>query len=319
MKKFVAIGHVDTGKSCLCGHLLYKCKYIDERSMEKIKIKAEKDGMKKWVWSRVLDIYEEEMKRGKTHEFNTVEFKYNDKGYQLIDTPGHRKFVRSMIEGISDDVNIAVLLVSMLDNEFNSSFGRGMLKEHVLLSNAFGIEYFVIVANKMDLIDWDKDDCKIKVNKIINYLMKTLGITKDKIRVVLISAFYGIGLIDTNDMPEWYKGKSFIDTLDTIPETRRPNNIEKIVKSDTFIAEIKIFNTGNTLITAGYLFMLHCNGQEYEATIKKIKGVVFLKAGNSGVCKITIPIKKMIGVGTKIVLRKDDYTIGYGTICKVLN
>ena len=26
--KFVAIGHVDTGKSCLCGHLLYNCGFI---------------------------------------------------------------------------------------------------------------------------------------------------------------------------------------------------------------------------------------------------------------------------------------------------
>ncbi len=42
MKKFVAIGHVDTGKSCLCGHLLYKCNYIDERNMEKIRKKSHK-------------------------------------------------------------------------------------------------------------------------------------------------------------------------------------------------------------------------------------------------------------------------------------
>ena len=63
IKKFVAIGHVDTGKSCLCGHLLYKCGYIDEHSMKKIRDRAIKEKMEKWVWSRVLDIYEDEMLR----------------------------------------------------------------------------------------------------------------------------------------------------------------------------------------------------------------------------------------------------------------
>jgi len=45
MHRFVAIGHVDTGKSCLCGHLLYKCNYINDHDMDKIKAKAKKDKM----------------------------------------------------------------------------------------------------------------------------------------------------------------------------------------------------------------------------------------------------------------------------------
>jgi translation elongation factor EF-1alpha len=112
---FVAVGQVDSGKSALCGHLLYKCGYVDERNMEKIRIKAKEDKMEPWIWSRVLDVYEEEMARGKTHEFDTVLFenKATGRSYRLIDTPGHQKFVRSMIEGISGKVNIAVVLISM--------------------------------------------------------------------------------------------------------------------------------------------------------------------------------------------------------------
>ena len=40
IKKFVAIGHVDTGKSCLCGHLLYKCGYIDQQNGEMGMVKS---------------------------------------------------------------------------------------------------------------------------------------------------------------------------------------------------------------------------------------------------------------------------------------
>lgn len=109
--KFITIGHVDTGKSCLCGHLLYKCGYVDKHTMEKIKQKAIQDKMERWVWSRVLDIYEEEMLKGKTHEFNLINFNYKDQEYELIDSPGHQIFVRSMIQGLSQNVNICVLLV----------------------------------------------------------------------------------------------------------------------------------------------------------------------------------------------------------------
>ena len=215
-KTFVAIGHVDTGKSCLCGHLLYKCGYIDERNMEKIRIKAKADGMEPWIWSRVLDIYEEEMERGKTHEFDTITFENKDRSYQLIDTPGHQKFVRSMIEGISGNVNIGVVLISMKDNEFESAFGSGMMKEHLILARAIGIENLVLVANKMDLINWDEKQCKKKVMVVTKFLVKTLGWTKDNLHVVPISAFDGTGLIDTHGVPSWYKGKSFLDTLGNI-------------------------------------------------------------------------------------------------------
>ena len=81
------------------------------------------------------------MNRGKTHEFDTIVFEnkcIDNQGcgviYQLIDTPGHKSFVRSMIEGISENVNIGVLMISMKDNEFNSSFGGGMLREHLILA-----------------------------------------------------------------------------------------------------------------------------------------------------------------------------------------
>ena len=58
-------------------------------NLEKLNKKRKKIKWKKWVWSRILDIYEEEMLRGKTNEFNEIDFNYQDKTYQLIDTPGH--------------------------------------------------------------------------------------------------------------------------------------------------------------------------------------------------------------------------------------
>jgi len=320
MKKFVAIGHIDTGKSTLCGHLLYKCGYIDERNMEKIRIKAKEDGMEPWIYARVLDIYEEEAERGKTHEFDTVTFKHNERNYQLIDTPGHQKFVRSMIEGISQEVNIAMLLISMKDNEFEASFGPGMIKEHMLLARAVGIEYMVLVANKMDLIDWDEKKCKQKVMQITKYLVKDLGWPKENLFVVPISAFSGVGLVDTVDIPEWYKGKSFLDTLDSLPDKPKQNigQMIDLINSDRFVCEMTKFGSENDgMMMAGYLCMAHFNGCESEATLEKIQGKKFIRSGESGKTIWLLPNKESLSIGTRVIFRKGNTTIAYGKITSV--
>ena len=316
MKKFVAIGHVDTGKSSLCGHLLYKCNYIDERNMEKIRTKAKEDGMESWIYARVLDIYEEEAEKGKTHEFGSVIFNHNDKQYQLIDTPGHQKFVRSMIEGISQEVNIAMLLISMKDNEFNSSFGSGMMKEHMLLARSVGIEYMVLIANKMDLIDWDEKKCKEKVKQVTKYLVKDLGWPKEKLFVVPISAFDGVGLVDTLDMPDWYKGKSFLNTLDSLPDKPR-QSFNDLTESCRFVCDVNNFGTEGTVMIPGYLCVAHLNGEEIEATIDKINGKPFLRGGDKGKCIFVLSEKILMAPGMRVIYRKGNNTVGFGTVTVV--
>ena len=109
-----------------------------------------------------------------------------------------------MIEGISGKVNIAVVLISMKDNEFASAFGSGMMKEHLILCRAIGIEHLILVANKMDLIEWDEKECKKKVMQVTKYVVKTLNWPKENLHVVPISAFLGTGLMDTEGVPDWY-------------------------------------------------------------------------------------------------------------------
>jgi translation elongation factor EF-1alpha len=327
--RFVAIGHVDAGKSALCGHLLYKCGFVDERAMEKIRTKAKADGMEKWIWSRILDIYEEEQLRGKTHEFDTVEWTYEGKSYELIDTPGHQRFVRSMIEGISENVNIAIVLVSMVDNEFEASFGKGMMKEHLTLTKAIGIDHLIVLPNKMDLINWDERLCKTKIKTVTKFLVKELNWNRDHLYVVPISAFNGTGLLNTAGMPKWYKGKSFIDTIDSItiddvniatPATSTTTNAETTTtrQCDRFAVNLNILNTGNSVITGGYQCIIHISGNEYECEIQKIKGKPFLISGDVNQCVIKLLYAIPLDTDVKLIIRKEESTVGYGKIIKLL-
>ena len=314
--------------------------------MEKIKIKAKEDGMESWIWARVLDIYEEEMERGKTHEFDCIIFdnKNTNRKYQLIDTPGHQKFVRSMIEGISQNVNIGIVLISMKDNEFEASFGPGMMKEHLILARAIGIEHLVLIANKMDIIDWDEKKCKEKIIAVTKYLVKTLMWPKENLHVVPISAFSGIGLMNSEGLPKWYKGKSFIETLDDIPSNTSEKDIElKHVDSNRIVVELTNVGSANsysiventhsvqndsnnnekensvsTIISAGYFCMAHFNGIESEVHVEKISngGKPFLRSGEKAKCILLLQSKYSVAVGMRIILRKNNNTVAFGTVTK---
>ena len=325
VKKFVAIGHVDTGKSCLCGHLLYKCGYIDKHSMNKIREKAIKEKMEKWVWSRVLDIYEEEMLRGKTHEFNSIEFNYNQKKYQLIDTPGHQTFVRSMIEGISQNVNICMLLISMIPNEFESSFENGMLKEHLILARSMDIRFIILVANKMDAINWDQKIFNQNIDKIKKFL-KSIQWRDKCIRIIPISAYQGIGLVDKKGFPDWYKDKPLIEILNDIPFPKKINSIKDTdyKEVDKMIIEMRILNLDESVISSGFILNCHYLGNEVEITILKMKEnlkskkyKIFAKKGDVIFAVVKTSNKIKIYENLKLIFRKDNSTLGFGKIIKI--
>ena len=314
-KNFVAIGHVDTGKSTLCGHLLYKSNYINDHDFTKIKEQAKKDKMEKWIWARILDIYEEEMSRGKTHEFNEISFNYNNKLYKMIDTPGHQGFIRSMISGISRDIDIGVLLVSVIDNEFQSSFDKGMLKEHLILSKAIGIKNLIVLINKMDLINWDQDKYNEK-KKIIDEFLTYIN--WDNKFFIPISAFSGIGLVDKIDLPNWYNGNSFIDCLDNIEEKiDRFDENEKFLSSKIVI-RLNVINSLDSIISPGYSCIIHIDSNEYPITFKHIlNDKKFIKSNMKSKCIIEFSEKILVSENMKFILRKDDFTIGFGKVFKI--
>ena len=317
--RFVTIGHVDTGKSTLCGHLLYKCGFVSDHDFNKIKEKAKKDKMEKWIWARILDIYEEEMIRGKTHEFNEINFEFKDNIYQLIDTPGHQTYIRSMIDGISRNVNIAVLMVSMIENEFNASFDKGMLKEHLFLAKFVGIQNLIIVANKMDIINWDQDIYNSRISKVKQFL-NNIQWKEQFTYYIPISSYLGHGLTDLDNIPDWYKGLSFLETLNTINQNINNDNANdnKLILSNCAIVKTMILNSLDSIISGGFECIGHYQGKEIEINFDKIlNDNKTLKTGQRS--KSVIKLKEPINLyhDMRIILRKDDNTVGLIRIDKI--
>ena len=208
-------------------------------------------------------------------------------------------------------------MLSMLPNEFESSFQNGMLKEHLVLAKAIGIENLIIVANKMDLIKWNKDLTKKHISEVVNFLVKTLKWDKTKIQVAPVDAYSGIGLTNRDNMPEWTK-MSLYEHIKIFPPYVLDNNkkIKRVVNKITVHASILGLNC---LITKMYKCIMHYDEKEIEITVDDIfntdkKIIPFIRPPSDCILQLSFDNNIEISEKCRIILRKNDFTVGYGII-----
>ena len=307
MIRFVMVGHVDSGKSTLCGQILLRVGHIDQREFEKVRDQSTKDGMGKWAYARLLDTFEEEQERGKTHEYNIVDFTYMNKEYSLIDTPGHASYVRSMIAGLTTGADVVVIIVSMHEKEWNAGF-NGMLLEHIKLAKGLGVKNAIIAANKMDLIDWDKKKCFDRIREIKKFCID-IGFDDKNVKAIPISAWNGIGIIDRTGLPGWYTGPCLLDMIRSCSAVENDSGRKR---SNELLLEFVSDYDG--IITVGFTGIAYLGNIEmdFEIVSSKIK---IIRHGETALCwiKLREPVELL---GTSIVLRNTYTTIGIGEIKK---
>ena len=329
---FVIVGQVDSGKSSTCGHLLYLTKYINDHEMNKIKIECDKDKMARAIFARLLDIYDEEKIKGKTHEYQLIEFNYNGKPYELIDTPGHKSFIRSMITGLFQKKSselIGCLIVSALKGEFEAGFGNGQTREDIVLLRAIGISRVIVLVNKMDTVGWDRgvyDDLVGRLDKFIRRLKFK------KVVYLPLSAFYGTGLISVEGLPSWYTGKSFIDTLSDLNDmsvaeidSSSEEKNDMLFKTSEIMVQFNILNS--QLITVGYSGMCHYSGGEINYIISRILTIndknfiplknCIAKTEDKMMAILNLDYEILISKNSKLLFRDREQTVGFGKILKI--
>lgn len=312
---------MDHGKSTCAGALLESVGHFSKHEVEQTMQEAVNNKMEKWKYAYLLDATNEERARGKTHEYTTVNFSYNNQDYELIDTPGHKSFVRSTIEALAlrSDV-VAVVVLSVIQSEFESGFDRGMMKEQMILARACGITNFVIALNKMDAIDWDKEPVK-EIVKGVKRFLKSLGTTT--VSFVPISAYNKENLVG--------KESSLMDTIAGKFNGQPEEKGEKVkeengVYSSTarFQVQIKVLHCDNIILPA-YQCIVHVNSKEKEVEIdddlqvKNDSNRPFAKKGDVFIATLNVLGDTAVQVkeGDKVILRSRDKTIGFGNVvCK---
>ncbi|PGH27733.1 hypothetical protein AJ80_00520 [Polytolypa hystricis UAMH7299] len=231
----IFIGHVDAGKSTLGGSILYATGMVDERTMDKYKRDAKEAGRETWYLSWALDLTSEERSKGKTVEVGRAFFKTTgntpegpvERHYTILDAPGHKSFVPSMIGGASQ-ADVGVLVISARKGEYETGFERGgQTREHALLARNSGVKKLIVAVNKMDdpTVEWSKeryDECSTKIGKFL----EAMGYKKADLHFMPISAQRTIGIDKPvpKDLAPWYTGPALLDFLHNMKMPERNIN-----------------------------------------------------------------------------------------------
>ena len=223
----IFIGHVDAGKSTLGGSILYATGMVDERTMDKFKREAKEAGRESWYLSWALDLTKEERAQGKTVEVGRGFFETDKRRYTILDAPGHKTFVPSMIGGASQ-ADIGILVISARKGEYETGFEKGgQTREHAILAKTQGVNQLVVVINKMDdiTVEWSENRFKECCAKLTVFL-RGVGYGKNDLTFMPISAQTTIGIKDRvpKKLAPWYGGPSLLEYLDNLKALERKVN-----------------------------------------------------------------------------------------------
>ncbi len=210
------IGHVDHGKSTLVGRLLFETGSIPEHVIEQHREEAEEKGKGGFEFAYVMDNLAEERERGLTIDIAHQEFETDVYYFTVVDTPGHRDFVKNMITGASQADN-AVLVVAADDGVAPQT------QEHVFLARTLGIDELIVGVNKMDVVDYDEDRYREVVEEVKALLDQVRFATEDA-SFIPISAFEGDNVAELSENTPWYDGPTILDALNDLPETEPPTD-----------------------------------------------------------------------------------------------
>ena len=216
------IGHVDHGKSTTLGHLLSQIGAIDVRTIEKLEEEAIEHQMESWTWAYILDTLPEEKQRGITSDIAFYPFETEKRNFMLIDSPGHRDFVKNMIRGASQ-ADACVLVISAVPNDLKSGLKvggyqdpGGQTREHAILASVLGINQVIIAINKMDQVEYRQDryhEAVDKIKQLFREIQSPWTKQIESIPFIPICGLAGENLSEHSGQMEWYDGYTLLEAL----------------------------------------------------------------------------------------------------------
>ncbi|KAF7012319.1 hypothetical protein CFC21_026518 [Triticum aestivum] len=213
------VGHVDSGKSTLCGRLLHALGRISKKQMHKNEKEAKEKGKGSFAYAWAMDDSADERARGITMNVGVAYF--DTKNYQVVmlDSPGHKDFVPNMISGVTQ-ADAAVLVVDASLGSFESGMGVngvGQTKEHSQLIRSFGVENLIVAVNKMDSVEYSAERFNY-VKSQLGIFLRSCGYKESAITWVPLSAMENENLVtaasDTR-LSSWFHGTCLLEAIDS--------------------------------------------------------------------------------------------------------
>ena len=208
--KFITCGSVDDGKSTLIGHMLYDAKllFADQEKALELDSKVGSTGGQ-IDYSLLLDGLMAEREQGITIDVAYRYFTTENRSFIVADTPGHEEYTRNMAVGASF-ADLAIILVDA---------SKGVLvqtKRHTRICSLMGIKHVVYAINKMDLIDYDKNE----FDDILRDIKKmTVEYDFESMFAIPVSATVGDNITVVSERMPWFKEGTLLNYLENIDVT----------------------------------------------------------------------------------------------------
>ena len=166
--RIVIVGHVDHGKSTLVGRMFHDTGSLPDGKYESIKAMCERRGVP-FEWAFLMDALQAERDQGITIDTSQIWFKTDARDYTIIDAPGHKEFLKNMITGAAQS-DAALLIIDAAEGV------REQSRRHGYLLHLLGIRQVAVAVNKMDLINYEKDQFDLIEQEYRDYLT-SIGVT----------------------------------------------------------------------------------------------------------------------------------------------
>lgn len=246
------VGHIDHGKSTLLGRLLYDTNNIADAEITNRKNKGDE-------FAHLIDIFAEEQTKSRTINARRIYMKIDGEEYTFFDVPGHVEFIESMVTS-SAKVKSAIVVIDVEEGV------RRQTKKHLNILTLFGVRRVIVVINKMD-----KTDCEKEAFDKIAQQIAQICVDNDVAieEIIPISAQSGWNIVKNNNKCKWYKGKTLIESIKLLQ-----NNKSSYGASDAIIAVQDVYKFDNkecivAKLVSGKVAVKNTPPKLYNATTRK--------------------------------------------------
>jgi bifunctional enzyme CysN/CysC len=206
MLRVLTCGSVDDGKSTLIGRLLWDATDLYDDQRETLERGKKVDGGNP-DFSLLMDGLVAEREQGITIDIAWRYFDTATRRFVVIDSPGHEQYTRNMASGASH-ADVAILLIDARHGI------KKQTRRHAAILDLVGVKRVILVANKMDLVDWSESHFR-KIEADFETFSWRFGFWE--VTAIPTAAVSGDNVARKSDHMPWYTGPTLIEHLESLP------------------------------------------------------------------------------------------------------